>query len=190
MGTELDSGVNGDTTSVPEASGRATQPQAYTDSPGALAALRTRLPWLDQGIAELLVGVAADLAHMHPEVRALILFGSLARHEERPLGVSRPSDVDLLVLLRPIAGATKARVRLEDKLGLYHTIGEREYRHAALARGLEVVLADERLADWDERFIENVARDGVLLWTRGPLPAVLTSVAARGTVLDVPTSPA
>lgn len=35
------------------------------------------------------------------------------------------------------------------------------------------------LADWDEMFVENVARDGLLLWARGPLPDVLAPVAER-----------
>lgn len=146
-------------------------PRAWSDA--ALSALHARLPWLDQGTAELIVGVAGDLARVHPEVQTVILFGSLARHEERPLGMARPSDVDLLVLVRATPGPSGAKIPLEHKLGIYHTIGEREYRHPHPSLGVQAVLAVETLADWDERFVANVAREGVLLWTRVPLSDML-----------------
>jgi len=35
------------------------------------------------------------------------------------------------------------------------------------------------LAGLDACFVENVARDGRLLWARGPLPTALAPIAAR-----------
>jgi len=141
---------------------------------------------VDQGTASLLAGLAEDLARQHPEVTAVILFGSLARHDERPLGTARPSDVDLLVLVRPSPDSSGAQVSLDGKLALYHTLGEREYRHAAPALGVQAVLASETLADWDENFVANVARDGVLLWARDPLPVALAPLVSRGATFAPP----
>lgn len=181
MGTELDTDIDAGT--AMQITGR----QSYTGLNVALARLCARLPWLDGGTAALLVGLVDDLAHAHPEVSAVLLFGSLARHDERPLDTSRPSDVDLLVLVRPTPGIPGARIPLEHKLAIYHTIGEREYRHSVPALGVQAVLATEALVDWDEQFVENVARDGVLLWARGPLPAALAPVADRGAAIAPPT---
>ena len=138
------------------------------------------LPWLDGGTASLLTAIAADLATAHPEVSALILFGSVARHEERPISHRRPSDVDLLALVD--AGAQGDPVPLSAMIALHHTIGEREYAHPTPALGVQAILAPLDLAGWDNLFITNVARDGVLLWARGPLPDALSPVAARGAV--------
>ncbi len=41
------------------------------------------------------------------------------------------------------------------------------------------MLAVRDLADWDLTFVESVARDGILLWARGPLPSSLADVASR-----------
>ena len=163
-------------------------PAAWSEA--ALSALHARLPWLDRGTAELVVGIAGDLARVHPEVVAVVLFGSLARHEERPLGAARPSDVDLLVLVRPTPGPTGARIPLEQKLALYHTIGEREYRHSHPALSVQAVLAVENLSGWDECFVANVTRDGILLWAHDSLPEVLSPIVARGAVFMRPTTSA
>lgn len=39
------------------------------------------------------------LSVRHPDLLVVILYGSVARHEESPLDVPDPSDVDLLALL-------------------------------------------------------------------------------------------
>lgn len=163
-----------------------TDQPLVSDADAAISALRSRLPWLDRGTAELVVGLASDLAHFHSEVVAVVLFGSLARHDERPLGAAHPSDVDLLVLVRPVPESRVARIPLEQKLALYHTIGEREYRHRHPALSVQAVLAVETLLDWDERFVANVARDGILLWARDSLPEVLAPVAVRGAIFALP----
>jgi predicted nucleotidyltransferase len=37
------------------------------------------------------------LSERHPDLLVVILYGSVARHEERPLDVPDPSDVDLVL---------------------------------------------------------------------------------------------
>lgn len=146
---------------------------------GASRLLR-RLPWLDVGTAGLLAAISADLANTHPEVHALILFGSVARHEERPITHRQPSDVDLLALVD--AGAEGDSIPLSAMVALHHTIGEREYAHPVRALGVQAILAPVDLAGWDNLFIANVARDGVLLWARRALPDALAPLAVRGAV--------
>lgn len=146
-------------------------------------ALLQRLPWLDEGTASLLSALVSDLALKRPEVVAIILFGSLARHEERPLHSPRPSDVDLLVLVEsapPEPTSRTSRLPLEQLLAIHHIIGEREYHHQVPALGVQATIAERDLADWDAMFVANIARDGILLWARRPLPPALAAVAARG----------
>ncbi len=38
------------------------------------------------------------------------------------------------------------------------------------------MFASRTMRDWDTTFVANVARDGLLLWARGPLPAPLSAV--------------
>ena len=54
---------------------------------------------LDDRTASLVRAITISLAARHPDVRAVILYGSVARREERPLTDPAPSDVDLLVLV-------------------------------------------------------------------------------------------
>src|SRR5260221_12734452 len=61
------------------------------------------IPWLDPATAAGVVDIVQSLASGHPEALAVILFGSVARREERPLDDPQPSDVDLLLLLDPAA---------------------------------------------------------------------------------------
>ncbi len=170
MGTELSAD---DSTTV-------TTKSAHQDSDGSH--LLQRIPWLDNGTASLLTAISVDLANAHPEVMALILFGSVARHEERPISHRRPSDVDLLVLVD--ASSSSDPLSLGTMIALHHAIGEREYLHPVPALSIQATLATSDLAGWDDLFITSVARDGVLLWSRGPLPQALAPVAARGAVFD------
>lgn len=148
------------------------------------ATLQARLPWLDAGTASLLSALAYDLWVTHPEVVALVIFGSVARHQERPLRHRRPSDVDLLALVAPAAAGdtTPGRPTLAQRLALHHTVGEREYHHPAPALAIQLIPAASDLADWDDTFVANVVRDGVLLWARQTLPPTLATLATRGAV--------
>jgi predicted nucleotidyltransferase len=138
------------------------------------------VPWLDPASAASVRDIVQSVAVHHPEVQAAILFGSVARHEERPLDDPEPSDVDLLLILDPaVLDSTSARLTNAQDLALTRTIGEADYRHRA-AREINTFFMYRSLAGWDDLFIENVARDGILLWARGPLPKALAAIEQRG----------
>jgi predicted nucleotidyltransferase len=138
-----------------------------------------RIPWLDPQTTAALTDIIQSVAREHSEVQAAILFGSIARHDERPLGSLQPSDVDLLLLIDPSAlGCESTRLDHGQELALTGTIGEADYRHTA-PRRIQVLFMYRDLAGWDPAFIDNVARDGVLLWARSALPAPLAPLAAR-----------
>jgi|SRR5690348_10963766 len=138
-----------------------------------------RIPWLDPESAASIQDIVQSVAAHHFEVQAVILFGSVARHEERSLSDPKPSDIDLLLIIDPSALDPTAKLLTnEQDLALTRTVGEAEYRHRA-PREINTLFMNRDLARWDELFIENVARDGILLWARGPLPAPLASVADR-----------
>lgn len=137
------------------------------------------IPWLDLATATGVVDIVQSLATDHPEALAVILFGSVARRDERPLNDPEPSDVDLLLLLDANAVHPGARrLSYEEELALDRTIIEADYRQQS-PREIKVLFVYRDLERWDESFIENVARDGILLWARGPLPAPLAPVAGR-----------
>jgi len=138
------------------------------------------IPWLDPETAAGVVDIVQSLAEHHPEAQAVILFGSVARCEERPLDDQEPSDVDLLLLLDATALDPGAeRLTHEQELALHATIIEADYRHREAPREIKFVFVYRDLARWDPLFIENVARDGVLLWARAPLPGPWTSIEER-----------
>ena len=138
------------------------------------------ISWLDSATTAGVVDIVQSLATAHAEAYAVILFGSVARREERPLDDPEPSDVDLLLLLD--ASVTSENPRgwtHEQDVALVHTIGEADYRHQA-PREIKCIFATRNLDRCDELFVENVAHDGILLWARGPLPAALAAIAERG----------
>jgi predicted nucleotidyltransferase len=137
------------------------------------------IPWLDPASAAGVQDIVQSVAVHHIEVQAVILFGSVARHDERPLNDPEPSDIDLLLLIDPtVLDPTADRLSNERELALTHTIGMADYRQRS-PREINTFFMNRDLARWDKSFIENVARDGILLWARGPLPASLTPVAER-----------
>jgi predicted nucleotidyltransferase len=134
---------------------------------------------LDPETVASVIDICQSLIESHPEAIAVILFGSVARREERPLDDPEPSDVDLLLLLDPatyIPGAS--RLTREQELALHHTIGMADYRHHA-PREIKTLFVYRDLERWDSLFIENVARDGILLWSRAPLPTPFAPIAER-----------
>jgi predicted nucleotidyltransferase len=138
------------------------------------------IPWLDPETAGDVVDITTSLATQHPEVVGVILFGSVARREARPVDDPQPSDVDLLLLLDPsVLHPAAHRLTSEQELALTHTIGEADYRHRTAPREVQVLFMDQDLGRWDPLFIENVARDGILLWARGPLPTPFAPIAER-----------
>lgn len=135
------------------------------------------VPWLDEQTAGLVRAIAATVARRHPDLRAVLLYGSVARHQERPLDDPHPSDVDLLLLfdLEPELD----RIPHERRTAIFRSIGLARDRYLVTPREVQIMLAVRGLEDWDPTFVANVARDGLVLWTRGPLPACLAAVASR-----------
>ena len=131
--------------------------------------VRLVVPWLDPKTSQLVAAIVAVVATEHPEVQAAILFGSVARHEERPLDDLHSSDVDLLLLVAP--DPVRQRLPYARQLALWESIGSVQYHHCTVPREVEVTLVESTLADWDELFVANVARDGRLLWIRDANPA-------------------
>ncbi len=142
--------------------------------------VRAVVPWLDHKTSALVASIVAVVAAEHPEVQAAILFGSAARHEERPLDDAHPSDVDMLLLVTP--DPARQRLLYAQQLALWESIGEAQYRHRDAPREVEVTLVESTLTDWDELFVTNVARDGLLLWARDATAATLPSRQTDSTV--------
>jgi predicted nucleotidyltransferase len=137
------------------------------------------IPWLDPATNAAVREIIRALAQDHPEAQAVILFGSVARREERSLDDAEPSDVDLLLLLDAHAvDPTVERLSYQQELALRATVGEADYRCPA-PRIIQVLFIYRTLAGWDPLFIENVAQDGIVLWSRGPLPDPLAEITQR-----------
>lgn len=132
------------------------------------------IPWLDPVTEAAVADIVHSLVSGHPEVQVIILFGSVARHEERPLSDTKPSDVDLLLVFDPSAiNPGAARLTHGQELALRATIGDADYRHRS-PRAISVLFMNCEPVGWDSLFIENVARDGIVLWARGTVPTWLT----------------
>lgn len=140
--------------------------------------------WLDDQTAGLVRAITATVARQHQDLLAVILYGSVARHEERPLEDSEPSDVDLLLLFN--LESELDRLPYEQTIAVFDSVGLARDRYLYTPREVQVMLGVRDLADWDASFVENVARDGLLLWARGPLPSSLAPVAARTLSLSSP----
>jgi predicted nucleotidyltransferase len=168
MGTDLNQTTNDTPTNI--------------DIPSAPTPPSVRLiPWLDEETAAAVADITRSVAEHHPEVQAVILFGSVARQEERSLDDPQPSDVDLLLVLDAATlGPMATRLTREQDLALIHTIGEADYRHHA-PREIKSLFIHRDLERWDPMFIENVARDGILLWSRASLPTPFAPIAERAT---------
>ncbi len=161
MGNKLDA-----TNRLAQHSSRATQrsDRNLMSQQALVERVRTVVPWLDRKTSDLVVALVAVVAAKHPEVQAAILFGSMARHEERLHDDPHPSDVDLLLLVTP--DPVRQRLPYAQQLALWESIGDAQYRNSDAPREVEVTLVESTLADWDELFVANVAHDGILLWMR------------------------
>lgn len=139
------------------------------------------VPWLDAETAAAVEDIVVSVTQKYAEVRAVILFGSAARGEQRPLDDPAPSDVDLLLILDPtVLNQAADRLTPERELALQATIGEADYRHRHAPRAINTMFMYRDLTGWDALFVENVARDGLLLWACAPLPAPLAHIEKRG----------
>jgi predicted nucleotidyltransferase len=122
--------------------------------------------WLDRATQTLVKDIIGVLSERHSDLLAVILYGSIARHEERPLDVLHPSDVDLLAVF----DSDDPLVAIHRGDAFSHTLGLAYSRHLDAPRDVQVLFASRTLQEWDPTFIANVMHDGIVLFTRGPLP--------------------
>lgn len=130
------------------------------------------IPWLDRETDALVRDMIATMAAARRDLLASILYGSVARRDERPLGDAEPSDVDVLFVFDVAADRSD---ELLD-FSLTQTLGLARGRHLYTPREVQVMLASRTLGEWDPAFVAHVARDGLLLFARGPLPEPLAGV--------------
>lgn len=132
----------------------------------------TPLPtWLDKATYALIEETVNMLIRRYANILlAIILFGSVARHEERSLDDFTPSDVDLLAIFD-----TTDRLVKPYRDDIFATIIDAYSRHVDSPREVNVLLSDRTMQTWDPMFLDNVAHDGILLYARGPLPAQLAT---------------
>ncbi len=105
------------------------------------------------------------VAHYQATLLGIVLFGSVARGEERHMRDPRPSDIDLLLIYNQ-----ESEPGLEDRLALFRLLGEIATAHPDDLREINVMFATRNLSEWDSYFIEQVARDGIVLYAAAPLP--------------------
>jgi predicted nucleotidyltransferase len=127
--------------------------------------------WLDEATSALVEETVSMLIKRHANILlAVILFGSVARHEERPLDDSCPSDVDLLAIFD-----TTDRLVKPYREDIFATVIDACALHLDAPREVNVVLSDRTMRTWDSMFLDNLAREGILLYARGSLPAPLAT---------------
>lgn len=126
--------------------------------------------WLDSETRALVKDKIELLVSHHPDILAVILYGSVARHDERPLDDRDPSDVDLLVVVDGDRSTIQAQ-----KSTLFDTMGQAENRHIHAPREVNVMFATRTLQEWDPEFVANVAREGIVLYQRGAVPALFAA---------------
>jgi predicted nucleotidyltransferase len=136
--------------------------------------------WLDEATSALVEETVNLLIKRHADILlAVILFGSVARHEERPPDDAYPSDVDLLAIFD-----TTDRLVRPYREDIFATIIDACALHLDAPREVNVLLSDRTMQTWDSMFLDNLARDGILLYARGPLPAPLAARQSYQGVLE------
>lgn len=125
--------------------------------------------WIESQTRLLLSDLIEVLTKAHKDVLAVVLYGSVARHEERPLDDVHPSDVDVLVVFDDDDPSLTAHRGMD----ITRTLNRAYARHVDAPREVQVMFTSRRLSEWDETFVTSVVRDGILLWVRGPLPDIL-----------------
>jgi predicted nucleotidyltransferase len=138
------------------------------------------IPWIDSGTEALVRDMIATAAARHPDLLAVILYGSVARHTERALTEPDASDVDLLLVF----DTDDENVAIDQGYAIVHSLGLARNRHLDAPREVQVQIASRTLGEWDPTFVEHVARDGIVLWARGPLPAPLGALAGSAADRD------
>lgn len=115
--------------------------------------------WLDTETRSVVQELSATLISTHPDLLAIILFGSMARHDERPIDDPEPSDVDVLIICD-----VREPWEQEHSAAIFRALGEACRRHPGSLREVNLMLGNAAMDRWDPGFIDNVAHDGMLLF--------------------------
>ena len=124
---------------------------------------------LDSATRALILDIVQTLPERHPDLLAILLYGSVARGEERSLEDPDPSDVDLLTIFDTDDELVTVHQGYAISTSLVMAYG----RHLDAPRQIQVMIASRTLGEWDATFVANVARDGIPLLVRGKLPSQL-----------------
>jgi predicted nucleotidyltransferase len=85
-------------------------------------------PHLDDTPAALLRDTVTTAVRQHPTLFAAILYGSVARHEARPLTDPTPSDVDVLLRFERQAGPEE-EITGAQRAAIFASVNEAVLRH-------------------------------------------------------------
>lgn len=132
-------------------------------------------PWIESQTRLLLDDLIEALTQAHKDVLAVVLYGSVARHQERPLDDAHPSDVDVLAVFDDEDPHLTAHRGME----ITRTLNRVYARYVDAPRDVQVMFASRTLGEWDPTFIASVLRDGLILWARAPLPDTLKPLLGR-----------
>jgi predicted nucleotidyltransferase len=127
--------------------------------------------WLDRETSLLVDEMIDLLVKRHPDILAIIFYGSIARHEERVLYEPEPSEVDILVVVNT---DDKRGIRAQEE-SLFETLGFAKIHHLQARHEVNVMFSSRTSQEWDPAFIENVKRDGIILYQCVPLPAAFAT---------------
>ncbi len=127
-------------------------------------ALHAQLDNLDRATNALIEDLKISLTLQFPDLLNLLLFGSVARHEERPLDNLLQSDVDLLAIF----DSDDDPLLSQRGLQIIHTIGEAIWRHQDAPREVDVKLASRAMSEWDTDFVHHIAQDAIVLYGQPP----------------------
>ena len=146
------------------------------------------VPWLDLETALTVRALVVQLIATDPDIMSVVLFGSVARHMERPLDDPDPSDVDLLVLYTmPAVSATgetqsdaRANTRAIEEAGstIRQTAQEILSEHPS-PRECEVHVLPNTFHQASALFRTSVAEDGITLWSSDLVPMSVTESSAE-----------
>ena len=96
---------------------------------------------LDSETHALIKDIIDSLSNRHPDLMAIILFGSVARHEERSLDDPDTSDVDLLALFNN----DDPHFVLFQGDSLSHSLGLAYNRHLDAPREVKVMFSSRNM---------------------------------------------
>jgi predicted nucleotidyltransferase len=131
------------------------------------------IAWLDPASQALLRASIAAAAHEFPKLTAAVLYGSIARQKERPLTDRYPSDIDVLLVFD-----RETVLDYHERTRMFRALGEALGQHLDAPREVQMMFATRKLAEWDETFVEHVAREGPLPVALAPVPRRAEAAAA------------